>query len=356
VPRESLEDAAKFHPGDPFSQEKLEQTTAEAYGLYTDRGYLLEISIVPETSARGDTIDVAYRISEGRPSQVHEIQITGNHRTKERVIRREMTLYPGDLLRRSLLLRSQRDVFALGFFEDVQLDYQPTGEGTDVDIVFKVKEKSTGQASGGVGYSSETGLTGFIQLGHPNLFGNGQSVSLSLERGGKRENYNVSFQDPWFLGYPTSLGVDVFNTRSTRDLYTETRKGGALTVGRPWMYSFPDYSHVYVGLSMEDFRYTKFDESLKTSTTADGIPLSERLAASSGRINSTFLSFVRNSTDNPFYPTLGSRTTARFEVAGGPFQGDQHYFKPTVDHRVYFQPVWKPAVMMRWRLGWLMPL
>ncbi len=356
VPRESLEDAAKFHPGDPFSQEKLEQTTAEAYGLYTDRGYLLEISIVPETSARGDTIDVAYRISEGRPSQVHEIQITGNHRTKERVIRREMTLYPGDLLRRSLLLRSQRDVFALGFFEDVQLDYQPTGEGTDVDIVFKVKEKSTGQASGGVGYSSETGLTGFIQLGHPNLFGNGQSVSLSLERGGKRENYNVSFQDPWFLGYPTSLGVDVFNTRSTRDLYTETRKGGALTVGRPWMYAFPDYSHVYVGLSMEDFRYTKFDESLKTSTTADGIPLSERLAASSGRINSTFLSFVRNSTDNPFYPTLGSRTTARFEVAGGPFQGDQHYFKPTVDHRVYFQPVWKPAVMMRWRLGWLMPL
>lgn len=351
-----LEGAARFHPGDAFSQEKLEQTTAEAYGLYTDRGYLLEISIVPETATRGDTIDVAYTITEGRPSHVHEIQITGNRRTKERVIRREMTLYPGDLLRRSLLLRSQRDIFALGFFEDVQLDYQPTGEGTDVDIVFKVKERSTGQASGGVGYSSETGLTGFIQLAHPNIFGNGQNISVSLERGGKRENYDIGFQDPWFLDRPTSFGVNVFNTRSTRDLYTETRRGAAITLGRPWLYGFPDYTHVYYGVSTEDFRYSKFDPSLTTSTTADGVPLSERLAASSGRINSTFLSVVRNSTDNPFYPTLGARTTARLEFAGGLLQGEQHYFKPTVDHRIYFQPLWKPTVMFRWRLGWLMPL
>jgi outer membrane protein insertion porin family len=351
-----LESVSHFHPGDPFSKEKLEQTTADAYGVYTDKGYLLEISITPETSSRGDTIDVAYTVVEGRPSNVHEISIVGNRRTKERVIRREMTLYPGDLLRRSALMRSQRDIFALGFFEDVQLDYQPTGEGTDVDLVFRVKEKSTGQASGGVGYSSETGLTGFVQLGHPNLFGNGQSVSISLERGGRRENYDISFQDPWVFGYPTSVGLDVFNTRSTRDLYTETRKGGAVTVGRPWLFRFPDFAHVYLGLSMEDFRYSQFDPSLLTSTAADGVPLAERLSASSGRIHSTFLSFVRNSTDNPFYPTLGARTTARFELAGGPFQGDQHYFKPTIDHRVYFQPVWKPSLMMRWRLGWLMPL
>lgn len=351
-----LEGTAKFHPGDAFSQEKLEQTTAEAYALYTDRGYLLEISVVPQTTARGDTIDVAYTVQEGRPSKVHEIQITGNRRTKERVIRRELTLFPGDLLRRSLLLRSQRDVFALGFFEDVQLDYQPTGEGTDVDLVFKVKEKNTGQASGGVGYSSETGLTGFIQLGHPNLFGNGQNVSVSLERGGKRENYDIGFQDPWFLGYPTSFGVNIFNTRSTRDLYTETRRGAAITLGRPWLYRWPDYSHAYFGISMEDFRYSQFDPSLLLSNTADGVPLSERLSSSSGRINSTFVSFVRNSTDNPFYPTIGARTTARFEYAGGFLQGDQHYFKPTIDHRIYFQPLWKPAVMLRWRLGWLMPL
>lgn len=357
VPTEALEAAAAFEAGEPFSQEALDRTTAEAYSLYTEKGYLLEIAIQPATETRGDTVDVAYSIREGAPSKVHEISIRGNRRTKEKVIRREMTLYPGDLLRRSALLRSQRDIFALGFFEDVQLDYQPTGEGTDVDLVFAVKEKSTGSASGGVGYSSETGLTGFVQLGHPNLFGNGQSISLSVERGGRRENYEISFNDPWVFGTPTAFGFDLFNTRRTRDLYTETRKGGGISFGRPWFYPFPDYSRVYLGYSVEDYKFSDFDPSLEdTDSASDGIPLADRLRESSGLISSTYLSFVRNSTDNPFDPTLGAKTTLRLELAGGLLSGDQHYFKPTIDHRVYFQPVWKPSLMLRWRLGWLVPL
>jgi len=354
----ALDDAARFRPGDPFSQEKLEQSTAEAYSLYTEKGFLLEISVTPVTSVRSDTVDVAYTVQEGRPSHVHEVQIAGNKRTKERVIRREMTLYPGDLLRRSLLLRTQRDVFALGFFEDVTLDYQPTGDSTDVDLVFKVKEKSTGSASGGVGYSGDTGLTGFLQLAHPNLFGNGQSISLSLERGGRRANYEISFQDPWIFGTPTSFGIDLFNTRRDLDLYTETRKGAGINLGRPWFYRWPDYTHAFIGYSLENYKYSNFDPSLEqTNTTAEsGIPLAEQLRRSSGVISSTYVSMVRNSTDNPFYPTLGARTTLRFELAGGPLGGDQHYFKPTIDHRVYFQPVWKPALMFRWRLGYLVPL
>ncbi|MDM7915620.1 MAG: outer membrane protein assembly factor BamA, partial [Candidatus Eisenbacteria bacterium] len=226
----ALQGIARFQPGDAFSQQALEQTTGEAYGLYTDKGFLLEVSIVPETTVENGRVNVAYRIEEGRPSHVQEIRIRGNRHTKEKVIRRELTLYPGDLLRRSALLRSQRDVFALGFFDDVQIDYEPTGDSTDVDIVYQVKEKTSGQLSGGMGYSSESGLTGFLQIGHPNLFGNGQSISLYLERGGRRENYELSFQDPWFLGHPVSVGIDVFNTRRTRDLCTETRRGGGLSV------------------------------------------------------------------------------------------------------------------------------
>lgn len=357
VTTSALDTAAKFHPGDPFSQERLEQTTSEAYSLYTEKGFLLEISVTPETAVRGDTVDVAYAIQEGRPSRVREIQILGNKHTKEKVIRREMTLYPGDLLRRSLLMRTQRDVFALGFFEDVNLDYRPTGDSTDVDLVFKVKEKSIGSASGGVGYSGDTGLTGFVQLGHPNLFGNGQSISISLERGGKRENYEISFQDPWVFGTPTSFGFDLFNTRRDLDLYSETRRGAGISLGRPWFYRFPDYTHVFVGYSLEDYKYSNFDASLEqTNTTEQGIPISEQLRRSSGVISSTYVSMLRNSTDSPFYPTLGAKTTVRLELAGGPIGGDQHYFKPTVDHRVYFQPVWKPALMFRWRLGYLVPL
>jgi outer membrane protein insertion porin family len=353
----ALNEAARFLPGDPFSQEKLDQTTAEAYSLYTEKGYLLEVSVTPETSVRHDTVDVHTTIEEGRPSHVHEVKIAGNRRTKEKVIRREMTLFPGNLLRRSLLMRTQRDVFALGFFDDVSLDYQPTGDSTDVDLLFKVKEKSTGSASGGVGYSGDTGITGFLQLAHPNLFGNGQSISLSLERGGRRETYEISFQDPWIFGTPTSFGFDLFNTRRDLDLYSETRRGAGLSFGRPWFYRFPDYTHAFVGYSLENYRYSDFDPSLETTTTTDtGIPLAEQLRRSSGVISSAYVSMVRNSTDSPFYPNLGSKSTLRLEIAGGPLGGDQHYFKPTLDHRVYFRPIWKPAVMLRWRLGYLVPL
>jgi outer membrane protein insertion porin family len=354
VTTEGLERAARFRKGDPFSQEKLEQTTAQAYSLYTDKGFLLEINVSPETRASGDTVAVDYAITEGRPSHVREVQILGNRSTKERVIRREMLLFPGQLLRRSSLLRAQRDIFALGFFEDVQMDYEPTGEGTDVDLVFHVKEKSTGSASGGVGYSSESGLTGMLELKHPNIFGNGQSISLFLERGGRRENYEISFQDPWVFGHPTSFGFNIFNTRRTLDLYTESRRGGGVNVGRIWPFKFPDYTRVSVGYSIEDFKYSNFDATLEeSSSAADGIPVAERLRASSGLISSSYLVISRNSTDSPFYPTLGARTAARLELAGGLLAGEQHYVKPTLDHRVYFQPVWKPVLMLRWRAGWL---
>jgi len=353
----ALEQAAKFVPGDPFSQEKLEQTTGEAYALYTDRGYLLEISIIPETSLSGDTVRVEYEVTEGRQSHVREIAIRGNRSTKERVIRREVLLYPGDLLRRSALLRAQRDIFALGFFEDVQMDYEPTGEGTDVDLTFRVKERSSGQAGGGIGYSGETGLTGTLELRHPNIFGTGQSVSLFLERGGKRENYEISYQNPWMLGTPISFGFDVFNTRRERDLYTETRRGGGVSLGRVWPYRFPDYTRVYVGYNLEDFEFSNFDRSLEeTESSTDGVPIAERLRESAGVISSTYLLVSRNSTDNPFYPTFGAKTLARFELAGGALGGQQHYIKPTLDHRIYFRPFWKPVLMLRWRLGWLAPL
>ncbi len=290
VTTEALERAAQFQRVIPSVRRSSSRRRPRRIPSTPTRDTFWRSTSSPQTRASGDTVSVDYGITEGRPSHVREVQIRGNRTTKERVIRREMLLYPGELLRRSALLRAQRDIFALGFFEDVQMDYEPTGEGTDVDLVFHVKEKSTGSASGGVGYSSETGLTGMLELKHPNIFGNGQSISLFLERGGKRENYEISFQDPWVFGHPTSLGFDIFNTRRTLDLYTETRRGGGVNVGRIWPFKFPDYTRIAVGYSIEDYKYSDFDASLEASTSsADGIPVAERLRASSGLISSTYV-------------------------------------------------------------------
>jgi outer membrane protein insertion porin family len=344
VTTEQLQKGSAIIRGAAFSKAKLDATTAAAYELYTEKGYLLELSIQPETAARGDTVEVSYGISEGQPSHVHEVTVLGNTRTKERVIRRELTLIPGHLLRRSVLLRSQRDVFALGFFDDVQIDYQPTGEGSDVDVSFTVKEKSTGTATAGVAYSSGTGLTGFVNFGHNNLFGNGWGVNLQLERGGQRASYDISFNEPWAFGTPTSMGLHVFDTRNEYDLYTEKSRGVGLDLGRPWFFKKPDFSRVYAGYSLENVHYENpIDAQQKEILDAFSQGLASRLS----------LSFVRNSTNNPFSPTGGSKTTARLDLVGGILGGRINYYKPLLDHRVYFVPFWVPALMIRNRLSWL---
>lgn len=337
--------SAAFRAGDAFNQSKIDATTSEAYNLYTEKGYLLQLSISPETRVVADTVNVDYSVREGEPSHVHEIEIVGNTRTKERVIRRELTLIPGDLLRRSVVMRSHRDIFALGYFEDVQVDYEPTGQGSDIDVAFKVKEKSVGTATAGAGYSSDTGLTGFVEFGHNNLFGNGQSVAIHLERGGRRRTYDISFTEPWLLGTPTSAGFQVYNTQRDIDLYTEKRKGFGLNAGRPWFFKVPDYTRVSVAYALENVKFADF-EGLGSETE-------EFLRSSNGTVSSLTTSLSRNSTNNPFYPTGGSRTVLRGEFAGGLLGGEISFFKPVLDHRNYFVPFGKPAIMLRHRLGYL---
>jgi len=345
VPTEALRAASAIIPGAPYSRARLDATTGSAYELYTEKGYLLELAVVPEMRTAGDSVHVQYRIEEGRPSQVREVSILGNTRTKERVIRREIDLIPGQLMRRSVLLRSQRDVFALGFFEDVQLDYEPAGIGSDVNVAFVVKEKSSGTATAGAGYSSDTGLTGFVQFGHNNLFGNGQAVQLQLERGSRRRTYDISFTEPWMLGTPVSFGIHVYDTVNERDLYSARERGAGFNLGRPWFFKTPDYSRVFLGYALESVRYSDLEDLDEASR--------EILRSSNGTVSRLTLSFSRNSTDNPFYPTSGSRSLARLELAGGALGGEIDYFKPELDHRLYFIPFWKPAVMVRQKLSML---
>ena len=338
---DSLLAAAVTHrESQEYNEEEIDRGTANMYNIYMERGYLVGLSIRPVTEERDHVVDVVYQISEGEPSHIDDVKIVGNTHTKERVIRRVLTIRPGELFRRSSLQRSQREVFALGYFEDVQVDYEPpVGEGTDMDLVFRVKEKQTGTASAGMGYSSDAGLTGFLELGHNNLFGNGQSVTIKLERGSRRSNYELAFNEPWFLGTPTSLGAELFNTERVRDLYDETRRGGAVSVGRPlpWL----DYTRAFATYRLEDVKLSDFE----TQEIAD------LFATGARRTSSVRFALLRNSTDNPFYPSNGSRLSTSSEFAGGLMGGDVDFQKHIVEQRFYFRPFWTPAVMLRMRMG-----
>jgi outer membrane protein insertion porin family len=346
LPTPVLRNLVKFKPGEHYNRKKIDESAGEIGGAYADRGYLYS-QVDPEESLDSTRVEVVYRIQEQEPSKVREIRITGNTRTKEKVIRRQLYLYPGSRFDRALLIRSQRELFQLGFFQDVQVDFRPIPNSFDVDLVLNVEEKAVGTASAGAGFSSQGGLTGFLELGHPNLFGNGQAINMRLERGSRTSNYDISFTEPWFFGSPTTLGIDLFRSNYIRDLYEVKRTGGSLRFGRPvpgvpYTRMFGTYSFERTeGLGRvtidERLRTTYTDEDSTsyvetlTTSTPDPVGIDPSTRSASG----VTLGLSRNSTDHPVYPRAGSISSLSWEGNGGFFQGDVRFNKILFDGRFF---------------------
>jgi outer membrane protein insertion porin family len=235
----------------------------------------------------------------------------------------------------------------LGFFEEVVPDFAPA-ESTDVDIIFKVKEKTVGTASAGAGYTGESGLTGFVELGHNNVLGNGQSLQLHLERGSRRSDYSISFTEPWFRGTPTLLGFSAFSFQRERDLFREDRRGGSVRVGRPL--PWPDYSRGSLSYSLEDVKI----DSLGLLSAADRLGLSGLEFGRKVRTSTMTGSFLRNSADHPLYPKRGTKLSLTSEFAGGAFGGGTNFHKHRLEQRVYLPSLLKAlTTMLRGRIGLL---
>lgn len=337
--RKQLDQTLEYDEGDIYNQEKMDKTLENLYTLYTEEGYIYA-NIIPDRYTDSTRVDITYRITENNPAHVHKIDIAGNYRTVEKVIRRELAILPGDMFKRSSLIRSQRNIFNLGYFEDVQLESSRANDDGDIDLTFVVKEKSTGQISMGAGYSSQDRLTGFLELRQPNMFGRGITANLRWEFGKTRQNIEFSVTEPWFMDTPTTVGVDLFHTsRNLRgEYYTLRRTGGALRLGRP----IPrfDYGRAYWQYRIEQ-RNLQFDDDIpsnyysRTFLDQEG----ERLQSSMA------FTIVRDSRDNIFHATQGSRTSLRAEFSGAYLGGEVDYQKYELESAWYYT-LFDPFVLM----------
>ncbi len=367
LPTPLLSSMVKFKSGETYNRRKIDESAGEIGGAYADRGYLYS-QVDPEETLDSTVVAVVYRIQEQEPSKVREIRITGNTRTKERVIRRQLYLFPGSRFDRALLIRSQRELFQLGFFEDVQVDFRPVSNSFDVDLVLEVKEKAVGTASAGAGFSSAGGLTGFLELGHPNVFGNGQAVNLRLEKGARTSNFDLSFTEPWFMGTPTTMGIDIFRSNYIRDIYSVLRTGGALRFGRPvpgvsYTRMFGTYSFERTtGAGRVSFNesvrtvYTDEDSTSYTETVNTSTPDPIGIDSSTRSASGITVGLSRNSTDHPVYPQAGSISSLSLELNGGPLQGNVSFTKYLFDGRFFVKDrrvlnKTKPVWMIRTQLG-----
>ena len=256
---QQVQDAVTTEQGDWYDASAVEETISNLEQSVGDLGYAF-VEVRPQTNRdrENDIIDVTYQIQEGPKVFVDRIEITGNVRTMDRVIRREFQLVEGDAFNASKLRRSRERIQDLGFFKSVDVSSSRV-EGEAATVVnVEVQEQSTGSLTFGAGFSTSDGPLGAIQLRERNLLGKGQDLQVNLSLSGGSQRYDLAFTEPYFLGEPVSAGFDLFRTSTSRDndtfgglsndsrTFDETETGGALRTGydlidrwrQNWRYRF----------------------------------------------------------------------------------------------------------------------
>lgn len=385
--RDALRDLTKVEVGKTYRPEDAEKTIRDAYAWYGERGYIHSRIVNVEDVEPGNAVKIEFNVNEDQPAHVGQIHIVGNKRTKEKVIRRELTVKPGDLYRTSDVIASQRQVANLGFFDGPTVEFADNPDKDDVDLVFDVKERQTGRAGVGISSSSEKGITGFLELTEGNLFGNGQFLDLKWEFGKKNTELVLGFTEPWFMDKRLSVGFDVYDTDDKRvygslpeDFFKEAfkgdpadsdavvnsdyvsrsyvvnreRRGADVRVGWPLFGSRS--TMLYGKYTLEQFKLTEFAD-ITTNVVVDSVVINTE-TNSYYRENKGWewrsgltSTFVRRTTDRRYHPRLGSYTRFTSDLFGWALGGDVEYQRHVLDTRTYFPVFWKAVLMLRGRGG-----
>lgn len=321
--------------GDYFDATKVDKTV-ERLTLEASRQGFVFARVNPDVQRNaGDTLNITYNIVEGPRTYIERIDIVGNFRTEDQVIRRELKLYEGDAFNRVMVERARRRLTALDFFSTINFRDEPGSAPDRVVLIVEVQEKSTGSVNFSIGYSTSEYVVGSIALNERNFLGKGYNLNLSTTASWFRQNITLSFTNPYFLGSPVSAGFDVFATNANNQEesnYNSQQVGFALRSG----FRLDEYSALTLkyGLVWRD---------------VDGISKSSAAPAVIQSAGKSLKSFVEagytwDNLDNPLRPTNGFRGQVTGEIAG--LGGDVHYTSVEV-HGWYFYPIYEEAVVLK---------
>lgn len=349
IPEKELKELVRIKSKKVYQEKTLQETKVNILGAYADRGYLqaqvvADLKHLPLKDKNQGVIDVQFNITEGPLLYVGNIYIEGLTFTKEDVIRREILLKEGEPFRADRLRRSIERLYNLGFLDGVEPRISPTAEYDVCDLLLNITEGKPGMLSAGAGYSSQDQLYGMLQIQHLNLLGRAQRLNLSWEFGSRRQNYDISWTEPWFLNKPVSLQLRLFNLERLRDYgtvysaYKETRKGGSAGVGP----RIREYLNLYFTYTYEDVEISDI------YSTLTGIILPTRDITSS--VNSQI---VWDSRDNIFDASKGNRQSFALEVAGGPFGGNINYLKTVARSSWFWPSFWKFVFSLNGQFAWI---
>ena len=342
----------KLTSGQIFRGSRLRDDVSTITDMYSNKGFaFVQVEPLTKVNAPEKTVDVALIITKGPPVYFNRILIAGNTKTRDKVVRRELEATEQELFSGSKVTQSRNALQRTGYFEDVQLTTRKTDQPDTVDLLVDVKEGPTGTFSVGAGYSGGDGFLFNASVAEKNLFGRGQTVKANVSLGTERQDFILSYNEPYLNDTKVALGVDAFNTETVFTDFKERRLGMAVRSSYP----LKDVSLPFFGIRKSDVSIgsdelnreapiTIWDYmrgSMAYEFTQEKISDVEASAPASIRdeVGTTLTSAITpgisyDSRDHFFNPTEGTKSTFAVKFAG--LGGDSRFIKSDIGARWYY--------------------
>ena len=341
--------------GSTFTGKGLSKDVETVENFYGMKGHIdveqgsgnLNVARVANTEQ--NTMDLHFKVEEGQKSFVEKIDIRGNVKTKDKVIRRELSISPGEVFDNVAVKRSKARLEGLQYFEKVDTRPDATEVPNRKNLVIGVEEKNTGNLAVGAGFSSVDSIVGFVEMSQgnfdmfhpPNFTGGGQKFRLRVQLGSRRQDYVLSFVEPWFLNRKLALGVELYyrdlNFQSVGNIYDERRAGMRLSLTRALWSDFfigsINYTIENVSIRLNPGYHG--DQLIRTEDSRDvnifvnpaNVPRAILDEVGTALISRVGLSLAYDTRNSTLLPDAGQRTEFSVDFAGGPLGGARDYYK-----------------------------
>jgi outer membrane protein insertion porin family len=358
---EELYPALTLNGGDGYSSKKMRDDIRMIRSYYGSRGYA-DATVTPDIRDAGpNKVNIVYRITEGSRYRVGRINIGGNTKTQDKVIRREMPLKPGDYFNSVELETAKARLDNLQYFNDVQVDAQP-GRGGYRDVNVLVEERRTGSISAGIGFSSIDSIVGFVNLEQTNFdimnpwafTGAGQRFGMNLRLGSERTDFSVSLVEPWFMDRQLALGGELFyrDSQYYSDFYEQTNAGAAVYIRKP----MGEKSSIKLEYRIEqvDIELESSVATLSKASVAKGGPPSLLLPDEGEYLRSALaLNYLYDSRNAVIETRSGEKLDVGLSVAGTALGGDVDVLGLTLQGQKYWNLAWDSILSLNGELAFV---
>ena len=323
LPEDEVRRQVKFKPGDVFSRSALRESVRAIEDLYANVGRA-SVDVNPKMDMQPENkIAISFEINEGPTVYVERINIAGNVRSQDKILRRELQLSEGEIFTLRKLQRSKQRLTNLGYFEKVDVTTAPGSDKSKIIVNVDVTERPTGLFSIGGGFSSADGLLGTIDLSQNNFLGRGWQAAIKIRAGANLQQGQISFTEPWLFDRPLSAGVDLFSIQRQYTEYDYRSIGSGVRLSHP----FEEYWRWHLGYRLTQDRISSVRIEDTFLEEEKGTLITSLVTAA----------LTRDSRDSIQTPSRGGQFTLSSEVAG--LGGDTHFAKATA-LLTYFKSIW----------------